>query len=64
MCLCLDLLTRSFLPSPNSVISNALGMCLSIWNVVVCDNIPLFRKACSQAFNILLFLLGIKTISL
>ncbi len=67
MYLCLDYLTRSFLPSPNLVsfvISNALGTCLSIWHVVARDNIPPFRKACPQAFSILLFLLGIKTMFL
>jgi hypothetical protein len=33
----LDLLTRSFLPSPDSAISNALGTCSSIWHVVARD---------------------------
>jgi hypothetical protein len=49
MYLYLDYLTRSFLPSPDLVsftISNALGICLSIWYVVARDNIPPFRKAC------------------
>jgi hypothetical protein len=67
MCLCLDYLTRSFLPSPDLVsfaISNALDTCLSIWHVVARDNIPSFKKACPQAFDILSFLLGIRTMSL